>query len=197
MRRKRLTKQLANWSVLERHIQSQPYLELALRPVRKHPKTSIIALLIGICTLGLALSLSSPAGTKDVGLEILGSIEELGAEPRSVRRFSSRLDLDEEGHGVHEIAAGDKETVWSPKHFKPHRIEVVVLKNEGSSGSFSTVDYAIGLRILREGEGSDIVVSEPSLLTSMNSITNLDFTSDDGVRYSLTLRVVPKDEGMN
>ena len=175
----------------ESHVRSQPYWALALRPVRKHPRISITALAVGISMAGFALFMSTNAYTKDVGFEVLGSMETVGAEPRSVRRFMSRLDLNENGRGVHDVPPDHGGQIAPPNHLMRHRIEVEVVEDETYKASSSKPYYSVALRILREQNNAEIVVAEPALLTSINSITNLDITSDDGVRYALTVRVIP------
>lgn len=181
-------------SVLQRHIQAQPYFELALQPVRKHPRKTVGLVACITSAIGLGLLLSPAAHTEELALEVLGSMEQVGREYRHVSRFSSQLTLDESGQGVLEIPNDQKHGNGRVNLLPPHRFEVSVHKQASDDDSTAGPDYFVTIRVIRADESNDYVVAEPALTTTINAISNLEFTSDENVRYALTARVIPSED---
>ncbi|MEM9179149.1 MAG: hypothetical protein AAGA89_05535 [Pseudomonadota bacterium] len=173
-------------AVLERHIESQPYFETALQPMRRHPRSALAGLLAVIGSLGIAFSLSPSASTEPLRVEMLGKMVSPDPEVTQVSRFSANVDLNETGEGTQLLMHGDRPFHVPGAFAQPHKIEVSVLQADDEPDQ----PLVLTLRVVEQESGLELVGAEPTATLKQGRMVNFDFAADSGIRYTIAAQVI-------
>lgn len=180
--------------VLKQHIANQPYFEAALKPVRRHPKTALAGMAALFSAFAASFAIIPHAQSETYSVELLGKIESADKGVGQVSRFSSNLELNEDGTGTYHLLNGGKPFDVLGANNTPHRIEVTLSQPEVYNQNKGDRNFLLSFRIVELNENSDEVVAEPSVVVSEDKMANLDVSGDAGIRYTITAQVVVRPQ---
>lgn len=176
--------------VLKRHIESQPYLEAALQPVRRHPRSVLAGFLAALSGLGIAFAIVPAAQTQTLKVEMLGKIVGPDDGSQMVSRFGSHVELDANGEGDYLLLNGDRPFMVAGTDAQPHKIELAVKNLETVEHGTKDRTLLLTVRIIEKIADVEQTASEPSATLAEGQMVNMDFASDSGIRYTITAQVV-------
>lgn len=172
--------------VLKRHIDSQPYYEIALQSVQRHPRSFFAGFLAVLSGLGIAFSVIPSASTEPLTVEMLGKMESPDASVDQVSRFSARVELNQDGEGTHVLLHGDQPFYVPGAFSQPHKIEITVLESDGDQEQ----TLLLSMRIVEQQQGIELIAAEPSVTVTQGRMVNFDFSGDSGIRYTIATQIV-------
>lgn len=176
--------------VLKDHIQNQPYIDAALAPVRRHPRSILAGLLAVMSSLGIALAVVPSAQTETLKVEMLGKIESPDAGAKMISRFSSRVELDENGEGGYFLLNGGRSFFVPGTDAEPHKIELSVENIESSERNAGSHQMLLTVRIIEKVDDVVQTASQPSATLVEGQMVNMDVSGDSGIRYTISAQVV-------
>lgn len=172
--------------VLKRHIDSQPYYEIALQSVQRHPRSFFAGFLTVLSGLGLALLAVPSVSSEPLTVELLGKMESPDASVDLVSRFAARVELNQDGEGTHLLMHGDQPFFVPGAFSQPHKIEITALESESDQKQ----PLLLSMRIVEQQEGMELIAAEPSVAVTQDRMVNFDFSGDSGIRYTIAAQII-------
>ena len=172
--------------VLKRHIDSQPYHEIALQSVQRHPRSFFTGFLAVLGGLGIAFLVVPSVSSEPLTVEMLGKMESPDASVDQVSRFAARIELNQDGEGTHVLLHDDQPFHVPGALSQPHKIVIKVLESDGDQNQ----SLLLSMRVVEQQQGIELVAAEPTAALTQGRMVNLDFSGDSGIRYTIATQII-------